>query len=120
MAGSCTTFDARDWEPREDSRSAKCSRATVNTWRRWHRKCFSDRPGSAPRLATWTWSEPCARPGAVREFEEREVPDDVLYGILDVARFAPSGGNRQAWRVIVIKDRSRHRGLIEFTACLNA
>jgi nitroreductase len=44
--------------------------------------------------------------GAVREFEEREVPDDVLYGILDVARFAPSGGNRQAWRVIVIKDRT--------------
>jgi nitroreductase len=34
--------------------------------------------------------------GAVREFEDRQVPDDVLYGILEAARFAPSGGNRQA------------------------
>ncbi len=52
--------------------------------------------------------------GAVREFEDREVPDDVLYNILDVARFAPSGGNRQAWRVIVVKDpavRARLRDL---------
>ena len=42
--------------------------------------------------------------GAIREFEDRDVPDDVLYRILDAARFAPSGGNRQAWRVIVVKD----------------
>jgi nitroreductase len=42
--------------------------------------------------------------GAVREFEDRQVPDDVLYGILEAARFAPSGGNRQAWRVIVVAD----------------
>jgi nitroreductase len=42
--------------------------------------------------------------GAVRDFEDREVPDQVLHGILDAARFAPSGGNRQAWRVIVVKD----------------
>jgi nitroreductase len=42
--------------------------------------------------------------GAVRDFEDREIPDEVLYRILDAARFAPSGGNRQAWRVIVVKD----------------
>jgi nitroreductase len=28
----------------------------------------------------------------------------VLYQILDDARFAPNGGNRQAWRVIVVRD----------------
>jgi nitroreductase len=42
--------------------------------------------------------------GAVREFLPDPVPDDVLYRILDTARFAPSGGNRQGWRIVVVKD----------------
>ena len=42
--------------------------------------------------------------GAVRDFLPDPVPDDVLYRILDTARFAPSGGNRQGWRVVVVKD----------------
>ncbi len=42
--------------------------------------------------------------GAVRDFSDEPVPDDVIYGILDAARFAPSGGNRQAWKIIVVKD----------------
>jgi nitroreductase len=43
--------------------------------------------------------------GAVREFLAEPVPDDVVYRILDNARFAPSGGNRQGWRVVVVRDR---------------
>lgn len=39
-----------------------------------------------------------------REYDDREVSDDVIYKVLDTARFAPSGGNRQGWRVIVIRD----------------
>jgi nitroreductase len=42
--------------------------------------------------------------GAVRQFHPDRVPDDVLVRVLDTARFAPSGGNRQGWRVIVVKD----------------
>lgn len=42
--------------------------------------------------------------GAVRDFTGDPVPDDVLGRILDTARFAPSGGNRQAWRVVVVQD----------------
>jgi nitroreductase len=42
--------------------------------------------------------------GAVRAFHPDPVPDDVLARVLDTARFAPSGGNRQGWRVIVVKD----------------
>jgi nitroreductase len=41
---------------------------------------------------------------ATRAFTDDELPDDVLYDILDDARFAPNGGNRQAWHVIVIRD----------------
>jgi nitroreductase len=43
--------------------------------------------------------------GAVRDFSAHPVPDEVVHHILDTARYAPSGGNRQAWRVILIKDR---------------
>jgi nitroreductase len=42
--------------------------------------------------------------GAVREFTDEPVGDDVVARILDTARFAPSGGNAQARHVVVIKD----------------
>jgi nitroreductase len=46
---------------------------------------------------------------AVRAFTDQPVSDDVLYRILDHARFAPSGGNRQGWRVLIIKDAETRR-----------
>lgn len=49
--------------------------------------------------------------GAVRDYASAEVPDRTVYRLLDTARFAPNGGNRQAWRVIVIKDRGLRRCL---------
>lgn len=41
---------------------------------------------------------------AVRHFLAEPVDDDTLYQILDHARFAPSGANRQGWHVIVVRD----------------
>ena len=41
---------------------------------------------------------------SVRSFTGEAVPDTVVHSILDDARFAPSGGNRQPWRVAVVKD----------------
>ena len=43
---------------------------------------------------------------ATREFTDDEVPDVVLHRILHDARFAPSGGNRQAWTVVVVRDKA--------------
>lgn len=43
--------------------------------------------------------------GAVRKFTDRPLGDDVLHRILDNARFAPTGGNRQGVRVIAVRDR---------------
>lgn len=40
----------------------------------------------------------------VRQFTTQAVDEETIFEILDVARFAPSGGNRQAWRVIVVRD----------------
>jgi nitroreductase len=42
---------------------------------------------------------------AAREFTDDPLSDDVLFEILDIARFAPSGGNRQGNRVIIIRDQ---------------
>jgi nitroreductase len=41
---------------------------------------------------------------ATRVFTDDDLPDDDLYEILDAARFAPNGGNRQAWRVVIVRD----------------
>ena len=43
---------------------------------------------------------------AAREFTDEPVPDSVLHKILDNARFAASGGNRQGWRVVVVREAS--------------
>jgi nitroreductase len=44
--------------------------------------------------------------GSVRRFRSDPVPLQTVYRVLDNARFAPSGGNRQGWRVIVVTDPS--------------
>jgi nitroreductase len=49
--------------------------------------------------------------GSTREFEPDPVPDEVLARILDHARFAGSGGNRQPWHVIVVRDAAIRRAL---------
>jgi nitroreductase len=49
--------------------------------------------------------------GAVRDFTTDPVDDATLARVLDVARFAPSGGNRQGWRVVVVKDPEIRRRL---------
>jgi len=50
---------------------------------------------------------------AAREFTDEAVPDDVLYRIFDTARFAPNGGNRQGWKVIVVRDENTKKSLGE-------
>lgn len=49
--------------------------------------------------------------GAVRRFTDDPLPDDVLRRILDNARFAPSGGNRQGVRVIALRDMGTREAL---------
>jgi nitroreductase len=53
--------------------------------------------------------------GAVREFTDEPLSDEVLHRILDSARFAPSGGNRQGVRVIVLRDAATRDSLAELT-----
>jgi nitroreductase len=46
-----------------------------------------------------------------RSFKPDPVPREILVRALDAARFAPSGGNRQGWRVLVVEDPERRRAL---------
>lgn len=48
---------------------------------------------------------------AAREYTGEPLPDTTLYAILDNARFAPSGGNRQGNRVIIVKDINTRKAL---------
>ena len=52
---------------------------------------------------------------SAREFTNDPVPDAVLARILDCARFAPSGGNRQGWRVVVVRERATREALAAFS-----
>lgn len=48
---------------------------------------------------------------AARDYTDEQVTDEILHRILDNARFAPSGGNRQGWKVLIVKDIAVRRQL---------
>ncbi|MFQ6081165.1 MAG: nitroreductase family protein [Candidatus Bathyarchaeia archaeon] len=52
---------------------------------------------------------------SIRRFRLEPIPDETLQLILEAARLAPSAGNRQPWRFIVVKDAERKRALAEAT-----
>ncbi len=49
---------------------------------------------------------------AAREFLDEPVADATLRKILDNARFAPSGGNRQGWRVIAVREPDTRKAML--------
>jgi len=48
---------------------------------------------------------------AVRRLRPDPIPEDVLHRVLEAATWAPTGGNRQPWRVIVVKEHGRKQRL---------
>ncbi|MEM7465669.1 MAG: nitroreductase family protein [Pseudomonadota bacterium] len=48
---------------------------------------------------------------SARQFTDDPIPDEVLYRILDNARFASSGANNQGWRVIIVRDAEKRQAL---------
>lgn len=42
---------------------------------------------------------------SVRSYKKDPVPSELVEKVLDAARWAPTGGNIQPWRFIVVKDR---------------
>lgn len=48
-----------------------------------------------------------------REFADQPVADDDVARLLDVARFASNGGNRQGWRVVAVRDAGARQAVID-------
>ena len=44
---------------------------------------------------------------AVRRLRSDPIPDPVLRRVLLAATWAPSGGNRQPWRIVAVRDREK-------------
>jgi nitroreductase len=50
---------------------------------------------------------------AVRRLRDDAIPDDVLRRVIEAATWAPTGGNAQPWRVVVVQDAVKRRRLQE-------
>ena len=46
---------------------------------------------------------------SVRSYKQDPIPEDILKKVLNAARIAPSGSNRQPWYFIIIKDPERKK-----------
>jgi nitroreductase len=49
---------------------------------------------------------------SIRKYKRKELSNEVLDHLLNMARAAPSGANRQPWEIVVITDRQRLKGLV--------
>jgi nitroreductase len=50
---------------------------------------------------------------SIRKYKDEPVPDEDLKDILEAARIAPSAGNKQPWRFVVVRDSSKRKKLGE-------
>jgi nitroreductase len=50
---------------------------------------------------------------SIRKYRPSEIPREHLLEILEAGRLAPSAGNRQPWRFIVVRDPDQRRRLAE-------
>jgi nitroreductase len=57
--------------------------------------------------AMLTVTEALKRRISIREFRAQPLPKELVRDILDVARWAPSGGNLQPWKVIAVSGAER-------------
>src|SRR6476661_3339070 len=48
---------------------------------------------------------------AVREYQDKPIPKDVLRRIVEAAHLTASAGNRQPWHFVLVEDRDRLRKL---------
>jgi nitroreductase len=50
---------------------------------------------------------------SIRKYKPEPIPDSDLKKILEAARLAPSAGNRQPWRFVVVRDAETKRKMGE-------
>ena len=50
---------------------------------------------------------------SIRKYRPERIPDEKLANILEAARLAPSGSNRQSWKFIVVRDKEKKAKVAE-------
>ena len=50
---------------------------------------------------------------SIRNYKEQSVPDEIILKLLDISRFAPTGGNSQGLSYLVVSDKKILKGIIE-------
>ena len=55
---------------------------------------------------------------AVRKLRPDPIHDDVLTRVFQAATWAPSGGNKQPWRMVAVKDAGKKQALADLYAPL--
>ncbi len=53
---------------------------------------------------------------SVRKFKKKQVPAHIIRRILEVGRFAPSQGNCQPWKFVVVRDREMIEEMEDYCA----
>lgn len=48
-----------------------------------------------------------------RAFKADPVPEDLLAQVLEAARIAPSGSNKQPWKFVVVRDAQMRKALVQ-------
>ncbi len=49
---------------------------------------------------------------SIRKYKNEEIPKELLMQILEMARLAPSGANRQPWQLVVVTDAKKRKALV--------
>jgi nitroreductase len=80
----------------------------------WFQKAYN--------LCKWKWvvvrwfldfDEVVVKRRSVRKFREDRVPEEVVSKVLDAGRWAPSAGNCQPWRFVVVTDADAKKDIAE-------
>jgi len=50
---------------------------------------------------------------SVRNYLDREIPEDVLLEVMEAARLAPSASNRQSWKFVVVREKEIRKQLMQ-------
>ena len=50
---------------------------------------------------------------SIRKYKPEPIPEEKLRNILEAARLAPSAGNRQPWRFVVVQNKGLKKALAE-------
>ncbi|MBN2712513.1 MAG: nitroreductase family protein [Planctomycetes bacterium] len=53
---------------------------------------------------------------SIREWQDKDIPDEVLERVMEAARLAPSAKNLQEWRFIAVRDKDLRERLVPAAA----